>query len=38
MNPIAIVIMSFTLMFGTTYAAVTFNPNQTPDKGAQNAK
>lgn len=27
MNPIAIVTLSFSLMIGTVYAAVTMNPN-----------
>ena len=37
MNPIAIVMLALTMMFGSLYAAVTLNPYQS-DKGTLNVK
>ena len=34
MNPIAVVILALSLMFGSMYAAVTLNPHQS-DKGTK---
>ena len=37
MNPIAVLILALSLMFGSMYAAVTLNPHQS-DKGELNVK
>lgn len=38
MNPIALLILGLSLMFGSMYAAVALNPHQQSDKGDLNVK